>query len=218
MDRPIGLARALADEGHDERRALRPAIVLAAVLAACALGLFRTAPAFADDAGAAIKQPDAVKKTELDDGGDDVVSIDGWGDGTNRDGTGMTGKTALTDGTGKVRTGVSGNTKGTLTDGRLHTGPTGNTGTLTDGTGRKFTGKTGDTATITDGGAATGPTGDTLATDGTWKTGVTGNTAGCTDGGGGTGIEGNTGTVTDGTGQVRTGRTGNTMTATDGRG
>ena len=92
MDRPIGLATHLAEEGLDERRRYRGAVLTAAVLALLSLGLFRTAPAFAADVPTALRHSDQHLKRV--DGDDEQGGALTWGDGTRcREGNDHTGVT-----------------------------------------------------------------------------------------------------------------------------
>ena len=113
MDRPIGLATHLAEEGLDERRRYRGAVLTAAVLALLSLGLFRTAPAFAADVPTALRHSDQHLKRV--DGDDEQGGALTWGDGTRcregNDHTGVTnggGKTTVNgQDTGQDHTGVT---------------------------------------------------------------------------------------------------------------
>jgi len=134
MDRPIGLATHLAEEGLDERRRYRGAVLTAAVLALLSLGLFRTAPAFAADVPTALRHSDQHLKRV--DGDDEQGGALTWGDGTRcregNDHTGVTnggGKTTVNgQDTGQDHTGVTnGGAKTTVNGqdtGRDHTGVT----------------------------------------------------------------------------------------------
>jgi len=113
MDRPIGLATHLAEEGLDERRRYRGAVLTAAVLALLSLGLFRTAPAFAADVPTALRHSDQHLKRV--DGDDEQGGALTWGDGTRcREGNDHTGVT-----NGGAKTTVNGQDTG-----QDHTGVT----------------------------------------------------------------------------------------------